>query len=144
MADVHFSFNAPDRLLTACHLAASRHAAGERLAVYCRDKRRLHTWNRLLWEYERGAFVPHLPAADPLAAHTPVVLYDSAPPTEYRVVLNLDDDCVPGAPAYATILEVVGPGEAERERARLRWRAYQQDGLTIHRHDVASQESPTP
>nr|WP_170235420.1 DNA polymerase III subunit chi [Verticiella sediminum] len=137
---MHFSFNAPDRLLTACHLAAAHYREGGRLAVYCSDKRRLHAYNRLLWEYERGAFVPHLPAADPLAERTPIVLYDSPPPAEARIVLNLDDACVPEAQAYERILEVVGGGDAERERARRRWRDYQQAGHTIHRQDIANAE----
>ena len=137
MADVHFTFNAPDRLLAACHLADASYRAGERLAVYCRDKRRLHAFNRLLWEYARTAFVPHLPAADPLSAQTPVVLTDAAPGDGFAAVLNLDDDCVPPTPGVARILEVVSTDAGERTQARDRWRAYQAAGHALQRHDLS-------
>lgn len=137
MADVHFTFNAPDRLLAACHLAERSYRAGERLAVYCRDKRRLNAFNRLLWEYERTAFVPHLPAADPLAAQTPIVLMDSAPGPGFATVLNLDDACVPTGADIARILEVVSVDGDDRAGARERWRAYQAAGHALVRNDLS-------
>jgi len=142
MTSIHFSFNAPDRLLTACRIAARRHEAGDALAVYCRNLTRLKHFDRLLWDYERAAFVPHVDETDPLAERTGVVLYANPPPPTRPWVLNLDDDCIPAAAGFRHIIEVVSADASDRRQGRARWRQYQAAGFNIVQHDVADNDLP--
>lgn len=142
MTNIHFLFNAPDRLLAACGIAARRLQQGSRLAVYCRNNTRLAAFDQMLWEYERTAFVPHVHADDPLASQTPIVLYGAPPPAAYDWVLNLDDDCLPETVRYAHIVEIVARGDVERAAGRARWRHYQSAGHTIVQHDLATNDLP--
>nr|MBF0685759.1 DNA polymerase III subunit chi [Pseudomonas sp.] len=142
MTSIHFSFNAADRLQTACLISARRYQAGDSLGVYCRDTQRLAVFDRLLWDYERAAFVPHVMEHDPLAFETPIVLYTTKPDARHGWVLNLDDDCVPEAASFANIIEVVASSDAERAGGRARWRTYQAAGHTIVQHDAARNDLP--
>lgn len=142
MSSIHFSFNAADRLQTACLISARHYQAGNSLGVYCADMQRLAAFDRLLWDYERAAFVPHVMQDDPLAAETPIVLYTTRPDARHGWVLNLDDDCVPEAGSFDNIIEVVARTESERAGGRARWRAYQAAGHTIVQHDAARNDLP--
>lgn len=112
------------------------------MAVYCRNTARLKTFDRMLWDYERAAFVPHVGAEDPLAGETPVVLYATTPGAGQAWVLNLDDECVPDAAGFANIIEVVAADERERNEGRARWRQYQAAGHTIVQYDIAKNDLP--
>ena len=142
MTSIHFSFNSRDRLQTACQIAAKHYQAGNKLAVYCQDTSRLKAFDRMLWDYKRTAFVPHVGAQDPLAADTPVVLYAKPPAPGHDWVLNLDDECVPGAGDFGNIIEVVPAAERDRAQGRARWRAYQAAGHAIIQHDLAKNDLP--
>lgn len=142
MTNIHFSFNATEKLQIACLITAKHYAAGDALAVYCRDKARLAAFDRLLWDYQRSAFVPHVGADDLLAGSTPVVLYARPPAAGHAWVLNLDNECVPQADTFANIIEVVGIQRDERARGRERWRHYQAAGHAIVQYDLAHQELP--
>lgn len=142
MTSIHFAFNTADRLRAACDISARRLRQGQSLAVYCRNMTRLDSFDQLLWDYERTAFVPHVRSGDPLATQTPIVLYDSPPPTECAWVLNLDDECVPEAARYANIIEVISNEDRDRAAGRARWRLYQGAGHTIVQHDLANHDLP--
>lgn len=142
MTNIHFLFNAPDRLLAGCSVAARRLQQGTPLVVYCRNHSRLAAFDQMLWEYERAAFVPHVYADDPWASQTPIVLYGAPPPAEYAWVLNLDDDNLPAAERYDHIVEIVAEDEAARAAGRARWRRYQAAGHTIVQHNLAANDLP--
>jgi len=149
MPRVDFAFGCRDRLRTACLIARKRQQAGERLVVYCGDAQRLSAFDRLLWTFDSSAFVPHVYADDPLAAHTPIVLTVQAPLAARNTMgegasvalLNLDDDCPPEASAFAHVMEVVADQDADKHAARQRWRAYQAQDCELHAHDLAARRA---
>lgn len=134
---VDFLFNAPDRLLAACRVAAKRYRLNEPLLVYCRDASRLAEFDQRLWDFEELAFVPHVRAGDPLEAATPVVLWDGTATVQGRAwLLNLDDEPLPLLKGCERLVEVVSQDEQDRQRARQRWRHYQAAGLEITQHNL--------
>ena len=117
-------------------------AADLRLLVYARDADRLARLDAALWTFSALDFLPHVYADSPLAARTPVLLAPSLDVEhDCRLLVNLDDDAPPGLPElgarYERLIEIVTREDDDRQRARGRFRAYRDAGLTPNSHDVA-------
>lgn len=138
---VDFAFGAADRLLKACEVTRKQVAAGRRLVVYTRSQARLAKFDRLLWQFEATAFVPHVMSGDPLADRTPVLLEAQAPGPALGCggawLLNLDTECPPGGEHYERILEIVSGHPDDKAAARQRWRAYQDTGFELRAFDIS-------
>jgi len=92
----------------------------------------------MLWAFQPLAFVPHVAAASPLAAETPVVIgntLDCLPHDD--VLINLGNDLPTGFERFRLVLEIVGPSDDERQAARDRYRRYKQQGHALDAHDLA-------
>lgn len=138
---VDFAFGAADRLLKACEVARKQVGAGRRLVVYTRNPSRLAKFDRLLWQFDATAFVPHVMSADPLADRTPVLLEPGKPDPAMAAsgawLLNLDTECPPGAEHFERILEIVSGHPEDKTAARQRWRAYQESGYDLRAFDLS-------
>jgi len=138
---VDFAFGAADRLLKACDVVRKQVAAGRRLVVFTQHEGRLKKFDRLLWQFEPTAFVPHVASNDPLASVTPVLLESDAPdPTlggEGVWLLNLDTECPPKSQAYPRILEIVSDHPDDKAAARSRWRQYQEARFELRAFDIS-------
>ncbi len=138
---VDFAFGAADRLLKACEVTQKQVGAGRRLVVFTRNAVRLRKFDRLLWQFEATAFVPHVMSDDPLADRTPVLLEAQAPSSELARegvwLLNLDTECPPGADQFERILEIVSNHPDDKAAARQRWRTYQETGFEVRGHDIS-------
>lgn len=138
---VDFAFGAPDRLLKACEVTRKQVAAGRRLVVYTNNAARLNKFDRLLWQFESTAFVPHVMADDPLAESTPVVLEPRQPGAALGQsgawLLNLDTECPPGAHQFERVLEIVSDHPDDKAAARQRWRSYQETGFELRAFNLS-------
>jgi len=138
---VDFAFGAADRLLKACEVTHKQVAAGRRLVVYTRSQPRLAKFDRLLWQFDATAFVPHVMSGDPLAARTPVLLEAGAPGAALASdgfwLLNLDTECPPGGERFERILEIVSGHPDDKTAARQRWRRYQETGFELRAFDIS-------
>jgi DNA polymerase IIIc chi subunit len=47
---------------------------GNRILVYCKDKKRLEEFDNILWTYDQLSFLPHVIEGDELLKETPIVL----------------------------------------------------------------------
>ncbi len=138
---VDFAFGASDRLLKACEVARKQVAAGRRLVAYTRNPSRLSKFDRMLWQFDATAFVPHVMSDDPLAARTPVLLEarepDPALAAKGTWLLNLDTECPPGAEHFERVLEIVSGHPDDKAAARQRWRIYQEQGCELRAFDIS-------
>jgi len=78
--------------------------------------------------------------SSPLAAATPVLLaLDHAAAPASDVLLTLDDDAPPDFPSlfgrYERVIEVVSRDEADRARARARFKSYKEQGFQPVAHE---------
>ena len=139
MTSIDFYFNAEDRLLVACRLAAKAAAQKKRLLIHAPDARTASDIDRTLWTWQAVGFVPHCTSHDPLAAETPVLIGagDETPPG-CEILLNLGEQCPPHFERFARLLEIVGTREEERGAGRERYRFYQSRGYQIANHDLAA------
>jgi DNA polymerase-3 subunit chi len=138
-----FHFNVPERVEYACRVVRKARAAGKTVVAWTADAERLARFDAALWTFSALDFLPHVYADNPLAAETPVLLaLDAARLPQADVLLLLDDAPPPAHAAlfarYERVIDVVSRDEAERDAARLRFKAYRDEGLEPTAHDQAT------
>jgi DNA polymerase-3 subunit chi len=141
MTQVAFHFNAPDKLHYAARLLRKASAQGAKVAVVGLPED-LQALDVQLWTLSPQDFIAHAawPADPQVWAASPVLLCEVPNHSHHReVLLNLGHTVPQGYQEFARLIEVVTVDEAERQAARTRWKHYSDQGLTIVRHDVATQ-----
>ena len=137
MTRIDFYHYADDKLRFACKLAAKAYDSASRLVVYVPDPRALEAFDTQLWAFQATRFVPHVALESPLAAETPVILARSGESLpHHEVLLNLGDEWPPFFASFDRVLEIVGTGEADKERARARYAFYKQRGYELKVNDI--------
>ena len=140
MTRIDFHFNVDHRVHYACRVTRKARAAGKRVVVCARSAERLAQYDASLWTFSALDFLPHVYVNSPLAAATPVLLApDHAAAPASDVLLTLDDDVPPDFPSlfgrYERVIEVVTRDEADRARARTRFKAYKDRGFAPVAHE---------
>jgi DNA polymerase-3 subunit chi len=142
---VDFAFGAHDRIAQAVRTTERHVSKGTTLMVFCDDDQRLERYDQQLWALEDTAFVAHERLTPHALEGLKVYLIDTAswPLLSAKLthsayqsswLLNLADHLPPEPQALSRILEVVGPEDDDREKARVRWRQYQKLGADLHSH----------
>ncbi len=138
MTEVAFHFNAPDKLGYACRLLRKAYLQGARLLVLVDDADRA-ALDAALWTMAPGAFVPHATGADPehVWASSPIQMTSRLPVQSGATVLvNLQEQVPSGFERFARVIEVVTADDADRQRARERWKLYKSNGIEPQRYDL--------
>lgn len=142
MIEVAFHFNASDRLGYACRLLRKAVGRGVRVIVTAPDEV-LARLDVLLWTFSDVDFIPHArhDAAPALREASAVLLTPRLDDLPHRQVLvNLGPQVPAGFDQFERVIEVVSQEEADRQQARVRWKAYAAAGHTLVRHDLAEKE----
>lgn len=143
MTEVAFHFNAPDKLAYVCRLARKATRQNVRLVITAstQDLQRL---DRMLWALGPTDFVAHcLENADGEMLQSSPVLLATKPLADgpRELLVNLADTVPQGFEQFARLVEVVSQSDqADRSRARERWRHYAAQGYGIARHDLVLRE----
>jgi len=134
---IDFYRYAEDKLRFACRLAAKAHSHDTRLVVYSPDRQVLGEFDRTLWTFQPTGFVPHCFVEAAVAEETPVILATSGDALPHHdVLLNLSDEWPPFFASFERLLEVVGSDEADKEKARERYKFYKNRGYDIKVNEV--------
>ncbi len=122
-------------LLLVCKLVQKALAQDQPLLILARDFTQAEELDDLLWAFDEDAFIPHQLAGCDDDAEVPVLIVPPGVDTPDRPLLvNLREQ--PPQGSYQRVLEVVAADPAEREGSRQRWRAYQQAGVELAKHDM--------
>ena len=124
-----------DPLLLVCELVKKAYAAEQPTLILARNAEQADALDEKLWEFDDASFIPHQLAGDDDDAITAVVI--AAPgvvTTDRPLVVNLRDECAPGA--FERVLEVVAAEPAEREGSRVRWSEYKRRGFEVNKYDM--------
>jgi len=138
MTRVTFYFNANDKAEVAMRLAAKAFAAGQCVLVFEPDPARAEALDRLFWTASQLSFLPHVRCGHPLAHETPVLIGER--PDELAradVLINLGDETPACFARFERLLEVVGRDDADRDRARARYRHLRERGYALETHDLS-------
>ncbi len=138
MTSIDFYFNAEDRLLVACRLAAKAVSQNKRMVIYVPEGDAASRIDKLLWTWQATGFVPHCASHDALAAETPLLIAASEEtPEGFGVLLNLSAGCPPHFERFERLCELVGRDDDQKQAGRGRYRYYRDRGYKITDHDLA-------
>lgn len=142
--EVTFFSQAADRLQHACRWTRRALQEGAKVVVTGPGST-LIDFDRRLWIFDAGSFVPHARATryaelPPRLAETPVLLLEhlDGAPSEGAILLNLGADVPPALDRFERIVEVVSQDPEDRTQARVRWRHYESAGLAPRNHALAA------
>ena len=138
MTQIFFYHNTPDRIAASAALIGKAYAQGKPILVFAPEREVAETLDRQLWVQPPTGFIPHVDSLSPLAGETPVLIAgDLDAPAQTDRLFNLSADVPPGFSRFASIIEVVGQSEAERQAGRERVRFYKERGYTVQFFDLA-------
>lgn len=138
MTQIFFYHNAADRIAAVAVLISKAYAQRKALLVYAPDDELADTLDRQLWMHPPTGFVPHVRSTSPLADETPVVITDDLEGQAHNERLFNLSSAIPGAfSRFASVIEVVGQGEDERQAGRERVKFYKDRGYAIKFIDLA-------
>lgn len=122
----------------ACRLINKAYQQNSQIIVYCDDLAACHHLDTTLWAYQDEAFIPHALLNDPLATQVPVCITtpDSALPDNSSLLINLSTTLITDTKQLQRIIEIIPPHEPKKTAARERFRAYRQQGFTLHTHSI--------
>lgn len=136
---VHFYHNAGEPLLLACELIGRACAQGRKLAVQLADHERARAFDRLLWTFDAGSFIPHALHDSALASRSAVVIgsVEASPRWPcHDILFNLTSTPEPASADFRLIVEIVGRSDAARQPARQRWLRYRAQGCELKAFDA--------
>lgn len=133
MTRIDFYSNVPDKLAYACRLVRKARAADCSVVLLTRDRNELARLDEALWTFSEQEFLPHVPAEDPLAANTPVILTDNdrADLPHYQLLINLSASTPAHFARFERMLEIISFDDADKAAGRERYRFYQQRGYSL-------------
>ncbi|MCU0957979.1 MAG: DNA polymerase III subunit chi [Hydrogenophaga sp.] len=139
LAQVAFHINASDKIEYTCRLLRKAYLKGSRCQVLA-SQDDLQALDAALWVRAAGEFLAHSTDGDALAVRERSLLHlGRLAPSGLRVLVILGDDEPPlDMGDVERVIEVVSTQEADKARARLRWKAYRLRGIEPVRHDLAS------
>ncbi len=140
MTELAFHFGAPDKLAYASRLLRKAAGSGAKVVAVA-DSDAVARLDVDLWAVSPTDFVTHCSgSADPAVQNRSAVVLV----TDIRqaagandVLVNLGDFIPDGFDRFKRLIEVVSTDEADRDRARKRWKLYTAQGYAITRHDLA-------
>jgi len=138
LTQVFFYHNASDRLNAIAALISKAAQQNKAMLVYAPDPQVADAIDRQLWVQQPTGFVPHVRAQSPLASETLVVIADSLEhaPQSQRL-FNLSREIPPGFSRFASLIEVVGQEDEDRQAGRERVKYYKDRGYAIKFIDLA-------
>lgn len=140
MTRIDFHSNVPDRINYTCRLVRKARAANCRMVLLVRDEAELMALDQALWTFSELDFLPHVLAADPLAASTPIILTDrdDVELPHHQILINLTPATPTNFADFERMIEIISSDAAETTAGRERYRFYQQHGYPLTHH-VAEQ-----
>ena len=138
MTRIAFHTGLADPVAYACRLLRKASRQGTRVLVSL-PAERLAGFDRELWTFDADEFLPHLrldtgPSASMLA-RTPIWLASGPQaPAGPEVWVTLGGDGPADPLRFERIIELVSTEDGDRRAARVRWRAYEAQGLAIVHH----------
>lgn len=136
MTRIDFHSNVPDKIAYSCRLVRKARAANFQVVLLTDSRSELVRLDQALWTFSEQEFLPHVPAGDPLAAKTPIILTDSddAELPHHQILVNLSARTPAHFARFERMFEIVSSDENDKAIGRDRYRYYQQRGYPLTHH----------
>ncbi len=123
--------------ITVCRLAHKAFHLQHQIYILAASPEEAAHLDKLLWTFSAGSFVPHALLTEERRYEVPVLIGEQDPPEHCRDVLISLTAAVPICfERFQRVVDVVGPTEAAKERARERFRVYRERGCTVQTHKL--------
>ncbi len=122
--------------MAVCQLTNKAFLLGHRIYIHTADAVEAQRLDNLLWTFAAGSFIPHAITHD-ADANTPVIIGQDAPSEAFDdVLISLAPQVPECFSRFQRVAEVVGPGDAEKQQARERFRFYRDRGYELQTHNL--------
>ncbi len=97
----------------------------------------------LLWTFKDISFLPHcLIDADDAGTNTITIGWEGTTANSNEVLINLSTEIPDFADNFNRIVEIVPPEDPHKQRARERYKQYQQGNIELHNNDLRTTRAP--
>ena len=133
MTRIDFHTNIPDKLAYACRLVRKAYAAKAKVVVLVDSAAQAEALDAALWTVSDTDFIPHVPASDPLAAVTPVIVtFDEAVALPHHdMLVNLTRRTPLNLAQFARVFEIISLDEDDAAAGRQRYAAYKKQSYPL-------------
>lgn len=140
MTRIDFHTNIPDKLAYACRLARKAYGARAKIVVLADSPEQADALNAAMWTVSDTDFIPHVMAADSLAAQTPIVITDNEDSElpHHDMLVNLTRRRPRNFTQFARVFEIISSDEDAAAEGRKRYIAYKKESYPLT-HFVAGQ-----
>ncbi len=129
--------------LLACRLAEKAFLLGHSIYIQAASEEQAQALDNLLWTFKQGSFLPHALHIGSDGKTAPILIRQGVEPhAAAAVLINLDTGMPASYSRYERVAELVGPGEAARQQARQRFRAYRDSGCELNTHNLTGTGLP--
>jgi len=124
-----------DRFQFACRLIAKVRGQGLRVVVHCPRVDEARAFDRLLWSFDLGSFIPHGLIGRVDVALTPVLISPNGEPeSEHQVLVNLALEAPPFFSRFQRVCELVDQTPEVLAAGRRRWNWYKGQACRLEHH----------
>ncbi len=127
-----------DRYLFACRLIEKAYRSKQFCYVQTDTQQQSQIIDNQLWTFRPGSFIPHqmVNEIEPELNQIILIGTQSAPENWQRIIINLSSNYPENLTKTERILEILDDNEQIKKAGRLRYRQYQQAGLSISTHKM--------
>jgi DNA polymerase-3 subunit chi len=139
VTEIDFYTQVEDRLQVTCQLIHKARAKNLRVLVLLANESALKKLDERLWTFQPQSFIPHCRADDPLASETPVILMSDPNTTvpHDELMINLQSEPPAQFSRFSRLIEIVSTADADKAKARERFRFYRDRGYVLRTHDLS-------
>ncbi|SJM93960.1 DNA polymerase III subunit chi [Crenothrix polyspora] len=127
-----------ERDVFACKLIEKIYRSGACAYVLTDNAQQSQLFDRLLWTFRAGSFIPHQTHTGTLPTAENAILIGSDTPPEHwqKTLINVSSHCPQNFAKSERILEILDNSVAAKTLGRDRYRRYQQAGIAITTHKM--------
>jgi len=134
---IDFYTGSEDKLRTACQLSQKAMQSGLHVLLHVPDDELADKLDKLLWHYPATAFIPHCRSHEANSSDMPVVIGCDENFPHAELLISLHEECTSFFSRFERVIEIVGCGEEEAARGRLRFKYYRDRGYELGHTDLA-------
>lgn len=138
MTRVEFFFNVPDKFAKVVELCDRAVTKGRQLTIFTQGAAMSAELEQLLWQQSATSFLPSAQSGQEASLDAPIILdADGKSLIQDDILINLQLEYPPFFSRFRYLVELVGVDEADKARARSRYKFYRDRGYSIKSTDVA-------
>lgn len=137
MTRIDFYLNAPSKIEIARKLAGKAICNNSKVMIYTQDEAFAREIDGYLWASPVQSFLPHALCGHKLAFKSPILIgANHVELSQPDVLINLDADVPDWFSRFGRLLEIVTVDPHDKDRARIRFRRFKENGYSLDVHDL--------